>query len=130
MVRRNRGGLSSCIKEAAMKLYEMEIPGILTWKFKTIDEAVSRTLPVMVRSIRFASIFHLEEDGRQNIVLQLEADEGSCPFCRGAESLIRIWSLLERYDALKFCRECYRSFREYPSRIGGPDGRGSDASHG
>ena len=107
--------------EASMHRYEMEIPGILTWRFKTLEEAVNRTLPVMVRSVPSVRISRIGEDGRPKVVLRLDADGGTCPFCRGMGSVIRIRSEVERYDALKICRDCRRSFREYPSRICGLD---------
>ena len=100
-----------------MNSYELEIPGILIWKFKTLEEAVRRTLPVMVRSIPSVHIFRLDADARQGVVLRLDADGGACPFCRGTESVIRVWSEVERYDALRICRNCRQSFKETPSRI-------------
>jgi len=103
-----------------MHPYEMEIPGILTWKFKTLEEAVSRTLPVMIRSVPTVRISRIGEDGSPKIVLSLDADGGACPFCRRPESVIRMRSEVEKYDALKICRDCRRSFREYPSRACGP----------
>jgi hypothetical protein len=104
-----------------MNSYELEIPGILTWKFKTLDEAVCRTLPLMVRSIPSVLISRMDKDSRPKVVLRLDADGGACPFCHGAETVIRISGDVERYDALKFCRSCSRSFKEHPSRICGPD---------
>jgi hypothetical protein len=116
--------------EAAMKAFEMEIPGILTWKFKTIEEALNRTIPLMIRYIPPVRISRLDAEGRPKILMRLDSDGGACPFCRATESVIRIWSELERFDRLKVCRDCKRSFREYPSRVCSADACSRDAGKG
>jgi hypothetical protein len=125
-----RGGLSSVIVEAAMKAYELEIPGILTWKFKTLEEAVNRTVPLMIRCIPAVQISRLDAGGGPSVVMRLDSEGGACPFCRAAESVIRIWSDMERFDRLRVCRDCRRSFREYPSRVCGADVIKQDAGRG
>jgi hypothetical protein len=115
---------------AAMKAYELEIQGILTWKFKTLEEAVERTIPLMIRCIPPVQISRMDAVGGPSVVLRLDPEGGACPFCGGMESVIRIWSDIERFDRLKVCRDCRRSFREYPSRVCGAEACGRDEGKG
>lgn len=95
-----------------MMHFEMELPGVLNWKFSTLDEAVSRTLRLMIRSVPVARIYNLNEDGeREGISLWMEKCGVACPSCLEDESVVLMSGIPEQYDELAVCRKCQCSFR-------------------
>jgi hypothetical protein len=92
--------------------FETELPGVLIWKFGSLDEAVSRTLRLMIRSVARAEIHALNEDGsREGILLRLEKCGVACPSCRAQESVVLMSGVPPQYDELAVCRNCLGSFR-------------------
>ena len=102
----------------SVKRFELEIPGVLNWKFTAIDDAVIRTVRLMVNSIQYACIYQLNEEGsRDGILLWLEKSGIPCPFCSDNETVVRISGVHEKYDELSICRKCERSFRDPPTSV-------------
>jgi hypothetical protein len=92
--------------------FEMELPGVLNWKFSTLDEAVSRTVRLMIRSVPVARIYILNEDGeREGISLWLEKCGVACPSCLEEETVVLMSGVPEQYDELAVCRKCHCSFK-------------------
>jgi hypothetical protein len=92
--------------------FEMELPGLLNWKFGSLDEAVSRTLRLMIRSIPAARIYQLNEDGeREGIFLWLEKCGVTCPSCRAEDMVVLMSGVPAQYDELAVCRKCECSFK-------------------
>jgi hypothetical protein len=94
-----------------MKHFEFEIPGIIIWKFTTIEDAILRTIHLMSSLNTGVYIYHLQRDIRQGVVIRLEKDGNACPFCGSGDMLVRVWSTLAQYDDLLICRVCRQSFK-------------------
>jgi hypothetical protein len=92
--------------------FEMELPGMLNWKFGSLDEAVNRTVRLMIRSVPIARIYNLNEDGeREGISLWLEKCGVACPSCLEEEAVVLMSGVPEKYDELAVCRKCQCSFK-------------------
>jgi hypothetical protein len=100
------------VKAASVMHFETELPDALSWKFGSLDEAVSRTLRLMIRSVPMAVIHALNEDGsRQGVLLRLEKCGVACPSCLAQEAVVLMSGVPPQYDELAVCRNCLCSFR-------------------
>lgn len=117
MSRANESFQDRGIRKNRTKLFELEIPGRLNWRFDDAEKAVHWGAKLMVASINLAYLYAIgEEETRIGVVLQLVKTDEKCPQCFRNEGLIRLTGILDRFDEYTLCRHCGRQFQTCKKR--------------